>query len=218
MGMHSITPPMTPAQLATLKIGNVLAGNYAEFEADGTLFLYGAATAWEDLNRDAYTARPGVTAPTWEGGFRGDVNCYTLNFVHNQADEIQFDVQFRHGMRYDTLCPHVHFSPYTTTTGTQAVRFMLAYRWASIGAQFPELEATFQMTATWNTDQIWYHLLARNASADIAASAYTFSSVMKCRLYRDNTVPNNYAGKVALHYFDIHVENQSFGTRQEYSN
>jgi hypothetical protein len=41
------------------------------------------------------------------------------------------------------------------------------------------------------------------------------SSMIHCRLYRDNTVANNFAGKLTILEFDMHYEIDGFGSSQE---
>jgi len=203
--------------LGTLKVGN--SPNYAYIEPDGTFRLTGSATAWDDLRVDGLSTRVGVVAPTDETGFRGDNNFYARNFVHTQADEIQFQVQFPHDWAGGTLIsPHVHFSPWITgTASVQAVKFILEYYWANVYDDFPASPSTYSMEYTWTGSKQWSHLIAEHSSGDLDASGYSFSNIMKCRLYRDNTVANNLAGKATFLYFDIHYQRDSFGTSQEYT-
>lgn len=202
--------------LESAQIGAVSGGNYTNIGTDGTLTLAGAATAYEDLRIDGLSTRTGVVAPTDEVGFRGNSNFYSRNFVHNQADEVQFSVQLPHAWKEGgELFPHVHFSPWITNTGAGACQFIMEYYFANVGDVYPTPPLTYTMTKTWSGSQQWYHLIALNATP-ITTTLKTISSVMKCRLYRDNTVSNNLAGKVALLYIDFHYEVDSFGSSQEY--
>lgn len=187
--------------------------NYATF-VNGVLRLYGGATVYDDLLRDATSTRAGVVAPTTGTGFRGDANHYHTTFVHTQADEVQFEVQLPHrGKAGSVLYPHVHFAP--TTTGTGAVRFVWEFYQANVNAQFPASPATYQMTKTWSENRQWYHLIADNASG-LTVAGWTLSNILKGRLYRDNTVPSNYAAPVTFLYFDVHVEIDALGSNEEY--
>lgn len=56
---------------------------------------------------------------------------------------------------------------------------------------------------------------AGNATA-LDMTGKTLSSVLKCRLYRDNTIANNLADKVAMLYVDFHYEVDAIGSAQEY--
>ena len=190
--------------------------NYAYFGSDGTFRLTGSATAFEDLRVDGLNTRTGVVAPTDETGFRGNSNFYVRNFVHNQADEVQFDVQFPHAWNAgSTISPHVHFSPWITgTASVQAVRFILDYYWGNIDEPFPTGSSTFAMEYTWTGSFQWKHLIAEHVGTDLSGAGKGFSSIMKCRLYRDNTITNNLAGKATLLYFDIHYQSDGFGSQK----
>lgn len=194
--------------------GNVAAGNYAAFDNTGVLTMYGAATVYDDLLRDATSTRVGAVAPTIGAGFRGDGNHIYTQFVHTQADEVQFEVQLPHrGKEGSVIYPHVHFTP--TTSGTGTAKFILEYYAANVDAQFPASPSTYEMTKTWAVNQQWYHLIAGN-NTGLTISGWTLSNVLKVRLYRDNTVDGNYAAAVGFLYFDIHVEINTLGSDEEY--
>jgi len=214
-GTSIFVSPSEDFVLTTLQVGTP--PNYMYVESDGTVRLTGSATAWEDLRVDGLNTRVGVVAPTDETGFRGNNNFYARNFVHTQADEVQFQVQFPHNMAAgSTVSPHFHFSPWITgTQDVQAVRFILEYYWASLHEEFTT-GSSHAMSYTWTGSNQWVHLIADDESGDLDTSGKGLSSIMKCRLYRDNTVANNLAGKVTFLYFDVHYEVDSFGSSQEF--
>lgn len=202
-------------QFGTLQIGET-AGNGLSVADDGTLRLTGLGTSYEDLRIDGTSARLGVVAPTVETGFRGDANHQAVNFVHNQADEVQFNVQLPHAWNEgSTIYPHVHFAPWATNAGAAAVRFVLEYYVANVDGTFPASPGTIQLTKTWTGSAQWKHQIASNDNG-VDMTGLTLSSVLKCRLYRDNTVTNNLADKVTFLYFDIHYEVNAFGSDTEY--
>lgn len=181
-----------------------------------SLRLLGAATDWDDLRIDGLSTRAGVVAPTDETGFRGSANFYSRNFVHNQADEVQFSVQMPHAWRAGSdVWPHVHFSPWATSAGSQAVRFVMNCYVADVNDTFPSAAVAYTMTKTWSGGAQWQHLLATSPTA-LDMDGLALSSLLKCRLWRDNTVANNFANKAAFLYFDVHYEVDSFGSDQEY--
>jgi len=191
--------------------------SYAEFGADGTLRIYGEGTTWEDLRVDAMNTRVGIVAPTDEVGFRGNSNHQMRSMVHTQADEVQINVQLPHAYAEGTdLHPHVYFSPEIAGSGNNQASFILEYYPAAYTAIFPATTASILMTASWNGDKQWHHLIAREQGA-ISGSDLGISALLKCRLYRDNTGACNLQGKVAFLYFDIHYIVDSMGSREEYS-
>jgi hypothetical protein len=167
---------------------------------------------WEDSQVPPNATRNGVTAPTFEGGFKGNANFYTLNFVHTQADEVFFTVQFPHARKLiSQIHPHVHFAPYAALgNGTYAARWKLEYYLADIAGVMGSIQ-TVTMDYTWTNEKQWYHLMAVPAAMiDVTAG---ISAIMECRLYRDNTVTNNFAGKLTLLGFDIHYQYDTYGSR-----
>lgn len=189
--------------------------NKTVFESDGTLQFTGNATVWNDLRIDAISARTGGAAPTDETGFRGNANFLARNFVNNQADEIQFQVQLDHSIKLNsTIYPHFHFSPWVTNAGTVNVKFIFEYYWTNYQSVFPVSPSTLDLTDTWTGDQRWYHRIAKNNTG--ISMTNDISSIMKCRLYRDNTVANNFPGSLTGLYFDIHFEVDTIGSRTDF--
>jgi prepilin-type processing-associated H-X9-DG protein len=179
--------------------------------------LQGDATVYDDLLTGAESARAGAVAPTIAAGFRGDNKVLRTSFVSSQADELQFSVQFPHGWAEGTkFFPHVHFAPEAAGAANNAAQFILGYRFANVGSEFPADESVYTMTSTWTGDKRWYHYIAGNATG-ITIPTGKLSAVMKCRVYRDNTVTNNLAGNVTVLYFDWHVEKDALGSGMEYT-
>lgn len=198
-----------------IRFGDTAGSNYQELETTGFQTHAGSALPWEDLRLDLMTARNGVVSPTSEVGFRGDANHLVTNFVHNQADELQFTVQFPHSVKTNsTIFPHVHFSPWIAGGANNAVRFILDYYWIDIDSQFPALPSQYQMADTWAGNKQWYHFITESGTG-INHNPHTPSSIMKCRLYRENTVANNLQGKITVLYFDIHYQADTLGSRAE---
>ncbi len=175
---------------------------------------------WDDSQISPWSARVGALAPTAETGFRGDGNFLALNFVHTQADEIQFIQQARHSWREESeIFPHVHFSPFSSVLkGDYAVQFILKFYQADVNGAFGSVGTyTMTKTFTYNFDNEfqWYHLIASNLTA-LDQTGFGISNFLVCRLYRDNTVADNFPGKVTLLGFDYHYEVDAFGSDQEY--
>nr|DAR57089.1 MAG TPA: hypothetical protein [Caudoviricetes sp.] len=175
---------------------------------------------YEDTQVPTTTQRTGTVAPTLTTGFRGNASFQQLLFVNTQADEVQFTVQMPHAWRTgSTVYPHVHFCPAVNIAdGSYAVKFILEYYWANINVQYGADAGSFAMTKTFtvaSNDHIWKHMLATN-SAGLTVSA-GISSIIVCRLYRDNTVGSNYGQSVAMLGFDIHFDKDSIGSDEESS-
>lgn len=182
----------------------------------GYLRLSGSATAFDDLRIEDTSVRKASVAPTEDAGFRGNANFLALNFSNSTADEVQFNVQMPHSWREgSTIYPHVHFSPWAVSAGSAAAQFRLEYYSANVGDVFSAASGSLNLTETWYGDGQWRHYIATSASG-LDMTNVTLSSILKCRLYRDNTVTNNYANKISFLYFDIHYEIDSFGSDEEY--
>lgn len=172
---------------------------------------------YDDLRIDGLMTTKGVTAPTDETGFRGNANFIVRNFVHNAADEVQFPLQMpHHWLEGSPIFPHAHFSPWIANAGSAAVRLVMEMYIAKPFDQYPAGVATYTMSYAWSGDKQWYHLIASNETP-LAMTGMTISTVAQCRLYRDNTVANNLAGKITFQYLDIHYKvDRPYGSRQEY--
>jgi hypothetical protein len=61
-----------------------------------------------------------------------------------------------------------------------------------------------------------YGIIRGELDSHLSYTDMTVSNCWKARLYRDNTVVGNYAAPVSILYFDIHVEIDAFGSKEEY--
>jgi hypothetical protein len=203
------------------KIGDITGGNYFEVEDDGTIKLIGEATTFDDLRIDSLSWRSGAISPSVDTGFAGDADHTVINFVHTQADEIQFPVQLPHSWKEgSTVFPHFHYAVYPTVAdGTYNVRFILEFYYADIGESFlTNAKQTFIITGTFTSvsnNKRYVHAIAENLTG-VSMTNFKISNVWNCRLYRDNTVANNFPGKISGLYFDIHFEVDSTGSNEEY--
>lgn len=196
--------------------GELLVGSGAdtvEISKEFGILLNGDATVYDDLRVDALLTRPGVVAPTDEGGFAGDANMYARNFLHTQADEVQFDVQMPHAWKEGgILYPHVHFVPWVNLLNQNYnVQFIFSYFWTNIDGIFVGNQ-TYTVTRQFNGASCrWNHFMAENA-VPLLSTGMTTSSILKCRLYRDNSVGSNFGARVTLLYIDFHYEINRLGS------
>lgn len=160
---RSLNNPPETAEDFTVA-GSLTVGGESQFS--DSLRLLGAGTDYEDLRIDGLSTRTGAVAPTDETGFRGSADYYSRNFVHNQADEVQFSVQMPHAWRAGSgIYPHVHLSPWVSSTGSQTAQFQLECYPADVGDTFPAVATSYEMSTTWTTDARWSHLIAGNDEA-----------------------------------------------------
>ena len=204
----------TPISIqAPATIGD-LSADYTAFEADGTVALYGSATGWEDLRFDGLSTRSGTVAPKDTTGFRGNAAFQTRNLINTQADEVQFSVQMPHAWKSgSSIYPHVHISPISAAATPVTVSLVFDCYDATIGGTFPAASTLYTVTTSWS-GAAWQHLLAGNTTA-YTMTGMGLSAVQKCRMFRDNTVTDNYADEIALLYIDWHYEvDTPAGSRQ----
>lgn len=184
----------------------------------GPLLWSGSGLRWDDLRVDALTAQPGSTAATLVTGFRGNADFLYRCFRHTHADEVGFVIQFPHHRALDTpLFPHFHLTYISDLAAGEAnrhCRFILEFYPANGFEQFPTPPIQYQMTLTLGLGgcPAWTHLVASN-DTPYEDPLMRESAVWMCRLYRDNTIANNYANSVAGLYFDIHYQIYALGSQ-----
>ena len=181
--------------------------DYLSIDASGTLRLYGAATTWDDLVVPLTTTRIGANN---KPDFDFDEIAYM--FPQNNTSEIlYFVVQMPHRRKIGSnIHPHVHYRQATSDVPV----FKLDYKWFNIGSSEPTTWNTYimdQPLVSW-TDSSTHQL--NTGALMIDGSSYGLSSMMLCKLYRDDNIVT---GDVAVWQFDIHIEIDSFGSNEEFS-
>jgi len=91
--------------------------------------------------------------------------------------------------------------------------FKLDYKWFNIGAAVPESFTTYAMDAyavTYSSGSI--HQISHGGDG-IAGTGKGISSLLLCKLYRDDNV---YTGDALAFQFDVHFEIDAAGSREEY--
>lgn len=191
------------------------ATNYMHADDDGTVRLYGDATAWDDLRFPAVMGKPGASQPDWvqfKDDGAGSVGVFTYQFDKNTDEELFFAVQLPHAwLVASDIEPHVHWAPTDTDTG--AVVWGLEYTWANIDGTYGN---TTIITITDAADGTAYkHQLADFAT--VSGTGKEMSSMLMCRVFRDaNNAADTYDADAALLEFDIHYQIDSFGSDEEY--
>lgn len=190
--------------------GSVLSGNYAEFEDDGTLILYGEATSWDDLSAPLNTERQGA-------GGKPDYDFTNLGLLFPQNDDTEIAyliIQMRHQKLLDSdIKLHVHY----IQSVTQQPTFKIDYRWYNNGDAVPGSWTTISTADgnkgifTWSSGSI---LQIATFPAVSAPANETVSSNLDIKLYRDD---NDVTGDVLAKYVDLHYQINSFGSREEYT-
>lgn len=187
--------------------GSVSGGNYAKFDSNGELRLYGDATQWDDLKFPANTIRQGSTSkPDF------DVTNLGLLFPQNDNTEIAYMIaQMPHEWMIESnLSPHIHY----VQDEAQEPVFKIDYRWYKNGSD-PTGSFT---TITANTFVFTYtsgSIIQIVSFPNISATGIdTVSSILDIKLYRDDNIVS---GDILVKEFDIHYQVDSLGSDLEYT-
>jgi hypothetical protein len=164
---------------------------------------------WGGIN--AGTNGAGIAVVSWN--FSG----FTLGSAENS---VFFEAQLPHSYLEGTAIePHVHFIHNGSTVGTTgSVRFFLEYVWANLSGIFNKTATTIysQPTTINSGDTANIHLISSFGGITGNTATMTISSMLLCRLIRDNTVANNYQGTVGGMEIDFHYQQQGTGSRSQY--
>jgi hypothetical protein len=197
---RTLTAPT--ADIAAAEIDEATIKN-ATFDGDFELL----DTFWTDLVMPLTQTRVGANnLPTF------NTTEIAYEFPQNDATEIlYFVVQLPHGYKEGTgIYPHVHWKQ----TQNLVPVFKLDYKWFNVGAAIPADFTTYTMGSlalpyvSGSIQQI-----SKN-DEPIAGTGKTISSLLLCRLYRDDNV---YTGDALAYQFDIHYEIDGFGSDTEYT-
>jgi len=194
-------------------------------EPDGTLRLDNSATVWNDLMvfPDA-TTKGGSNPPEWGTTFMKNAGgtsrgVYLWMFAPNQEEELHFTIQIPHNYKVGTdLHPHVHWTTVTGTPGSSNVVWGLEYTLISVAGTFPNtviIKTTGLIAACNPPSGTGQHLISE--FPPVSGTGLGISSILVCRLFRAtgdtaDTFPND----VGLLGFDIHYEQDTQGSREEW--
>lgn len=181
----------------------------------GTLRLFGAATAWDDI-QPYYTGGQG---PSVAGDAQyGSTGFYWKRFTdnHGMNEQVQYGFQLPHRWKEGTSAQlHLHIVPSANgAAGNEDVVLRVKYQWVNIGAGYStttntEFNTTFRVgAADANTQKIW-------APAALSGSGKTISSdlmVIIARQSQAESGTDNYTGDIWLRYVDLHLEIDSLGS------
>ncbi|MFH1302219.1 MAG: hypothetical protein ABIK07_14255 [Planctomycetota bacterium] len=182
--------------------------SYSEFEADGTLKMFGGATVWKDVffpmapPKTVGAGNPSLV--TWLGNLRG--YAFAVNDSHD------FDPQeFPHdGKEGSTSTIHIHFISRTDVAADRAIKWEIEFSFANSSGVYPApTTASVEVTIPANTP----------ANTHIIADITTFvqgsiGAQMFMRLKRiaaAGTAPASDPVGIGIHY---HYEVDSIGSRE----
>ena len=185
-------------------------------EADGTLHFENDATTFDDVMVPGLSAKTDATAPDLIPFAPATTNLLVFGFNGSGStpkEQVYFTVQIPHPYKAGSnLYPHVHWSPSTSAAGN--VKWQLEYTWQSINGTF---SAPTIISATDSTESTqWKHLIAPFTAID--GTGQGISSMLICRLFRDPADGSDtYEADAAFLQFDIHIEQDTLGSREEFN-
>lgn len=212
IGVGTSTPSSTFDLLGVARFGNVEAGNYTEFEADGTLVMKGDAKVYEDVTT---VLLPGAkaTTPDFSGGIAGNPELYTYFFSPSKLNELYFSNQMPHSWDGGTFYPHMHIVPSTNGSGTAIFHHECSR--ANINGKY-ESFILRDLTINIEANSQWKHLLVESNPVTPDASINGLSSTAICRIYRNPLeVGDTYDGSIGLISYDLHISKNTLGSREE---
>jgi hypothetical protein len=193
----------------TIKLGAT--NNYVRIEPDGSVFLVGDATMYDDLMVPVLSTVKGTSAPPDDITVLSNFILY--GFDKAKSEEIFFVVQLPHSYKEGSdIYPHIHWMPTNTNTGV--VVWKLEYTWVNYQGTYPSsttIMATDTASGTANTHQI-------GKFGSIDGTGMKISSMLICRLYREGgNAADTYNADAAMLEFDFHFEVNSVGSRLHYT-
>ena len=207
----------TLVQGAAGKFGDVSGGDYSAFEADGTYKANGDATTWDDLNGSALALQqtgPGVSRNAAE-------NTADFTTAANLSDYLFDNYQVRHKWKAGSVVnPHIHWEQ----AEDNVPNFLIRYRWQRNG----QAKTTGWTDYPCNTEVFTYVSGTLNQICHGAGITppvgYSISDIIEFRVFRDNantstvfTGADPYTATVSVTFVDIHIEEDTLGSRTEYT-
>lgn len=189
--------------------GALVAGNYSQFEPDGTLRFVGNATVWRDFNFGVGALGVGASAPDLVSiagtGLR--LRAFDGNNITEQVyGSLEMDHDWKEG---STIYPHIHWMPTTANAGD--VKWQLEYFWVPVGGT---VTGSTVITATQSSTGTAWNMHFLNFPS-ISGGGKTIGSQMMVRLFRIPTDgADTYPDDAVVVTFGFHVELDTVGSRQ----
>jgi hypothetical protein len=200
--------------------GDLVAGNYAEFEDDGTLVFYGDATTW----RDELGPLVGSRLESPGSDIVRNLAEATITFKATARYPTDFVVR-TYQINHDWLLPSaVEFHIHWWQANAEAANWLIEYRWQMNGQA---------KTAAWTlvplTSLIFSYSAGTLNQISDGVSTITppanagLSDIFQVKLYRDYTNASTvFSGAetsgldIDAMMSDMHRRSDSLGSRQEY--
>ena len=214
----------TEANMIALDVANdilYLGGttNGVKIGKGGEFSLIGTATKFDDLRVEITARNTGQKAPTLSLWINGLYLYDFDNAAVASEKEVFFAIQLPHSWKEgSTIYPHAHWTPKTSGSAGQVVRWGLEYTIAKPSGQFGASTIIYGETiGVGDITQSDNHIITP-IGAGIVMTGMTLSSVIVGRLFRNSSHANDtYTGIAGGLSFDIHYEVDSLGSSSEYT-
>jgi hypothetical protein len=216
---------VTTKEFPSFKVGDVVGGNYTDFDTTGFITFNGTTTVWDDLRVEPNIKGTGTNDPTftkWFDNGAGSRGVFLYNFIDAitaSEKEVFFQVQLPHSWKGTTIYPHVHWIPLTNATGQRPV-WGLEYNWADIGQTFGNTTIAYTTGLIPNdTNLVQYkHYISPFAGITPTTNQDEISAILMCRLFRySGNASDTYTNTCGLLYVDFHYEINTLGSRTEFT-
>lgn len=195
------------------KIG-AIGTDYSEFEADGTLVNHGNATTYDDSQSAVVYMRTGGTALTLDV-LAGGVYQYRFDLT----DEIHSQIQLNHRYKVGTdIDLHIHLVNKASVGSTAYnVGIEVEYMWGGLDGVFGTPATLPTVNCSFKDAAALTHKVFELASLTPATGQGTISSYLLMRIKRvAGTTESLEGNNIFLLGVDVHVEQDTLGSRQEY--
>lgn len=205
-GVLSEIANLTPYDRAKYGLGTnqmQLSGQAGEHN----ILLGSARYVWEDLRAPATAINPPglVSDPDWDGTNLGWL------FDATSTEMLQIILQTKHKYAEGTVVvPHIHWEPTNTNTGD--VYWRLEYVWYNNNETMPGWSTiNIQVPASGTANR-----LQLDSFGNVTGTGKLISSFLKVKLYRiGGDALDTYNAGARLVEFDVHIREDSMGSRQE---
>jgi len=205
-----------------VRVGDVANGNYTAVETDGTIVHKGNSTVWEDQRYALIGQR--LDSPA--GAIDYNLDEIAVDFAANADypdDFVAISAQISHQRKSESdIRPHFHWDQ--TSDGFPNI--LIAYRWYNNGELIP---STWELVALDDSSNAFTYTsgtLLQISSIPLPAGlgeGKALSSFFDIKIYRDTANAStlfagadSYTGIWRLREFDIHIEIDTDGSRQEF--
>lgn len=183
--------------------------DYSQFDVDGTLRMYGAATVWQDLLPTAVYTPTGAASPNITV-YAGATTLQCQEFTNTGgAEEFNPSYQMPHQwVEGSIIKPHLHLAvPDDGNGGTITMR--MTYQWVNVNGTGIVNETTISGSIVRLANAGVGHNMILSFG-DIDGTGKLISSILTARIYRDTN--DSFQSSVWLKSADIHVECNSIGS------